>query len=91
MEYDDAAANGDAATPVTVSAGSSFSNIDFTLDPGGTVSGAVHASDGVTPLEGIAVGIDGVWVGVCTDASGQYTMSNVPLDVPLTAFAGGNW
>ena len=38
------------------------------------------------------VELDNHWTGTCTSASGQYTLSGVPLDEPLTVFSGGdNW
>lgn len=63
-----------------------LTNIDFTLDAGGEISGTVYAADGVTPLEHIAISFQndiGYNNSVCTDANGQYTFHGAPFDLPL--------
>lgn len=74
-------------TWLTLTAGTpALSNIDFTLEMGGEISGTVYAVDGVTPLEHIAVsfqGDNGYGNSVCTDASGHYAFHGAPLDLPL--------
>ncbi|MFN8564803.1 MAG: choice-of-anchor Q domain-containing protein [Anaerolineae bacterium] len=80
--YDEAGAYGDHATAVTITAGVNTPNIDFTLDPGGEISGTVYESDGVTPIANQVV-IENIWFGTCTDANGHYTLKNLPLNVPL--------
>ncbi len=70
-------------------------DIDFTLEQGGSVSGVVHAADGITPLPNMNVSLNGTTYGngICTDASGQYVFHGVPLGQPLRvqAAGGGNW
>ena len=90
--YDEAGATGDSATLVAVSAGADTPNIDFTLDPGGTISGTVYEIDGLTPIANMRVDSDNAWVGTCTDANGHFTLYNAPLNVSLTVNSGGdNW
>ncbi|MBK8025501.1 MAG: carboxypeptidase regulatory-like domain-containing protein [Chloroflexi bacterium] len=88
--YDEAGQNGSNAMTVTVVAGATVPNIDFTLDPGGSISGTVTAADGTTPLANMRVDIDNHWVGTCTDVDGHYTMPSLPLNQPLRVNAGGN-
>ncbi len=77
--YDDTPA-WDLATAVTVTAGATQSGIDFILAAGGTISGTVYESDGVTPVANLhvyAVDFDtGAWMaGANTDANGYYTLT----------------
>ncbi|HEY3383909.1 MAG TPA: carboxypeptidase regulatory-like domain-containing protein [Vicinamibacterales bacterium] len=69
------------ATPVTVTAGTTTSGIDFALGRGGSISGTVRTSGG-TPLPGVGVvffNSSGSNLGrATTNASGAYT-TNVPL------------
>jgi len=51
--------------------------IDFTLDPGGSISGVV--TDGENPLANIAVDIMDGGYGVCTDENGNYTIAGLPF------------
>ena len=44
-----------AAGRVTVSSGADTGGIDFTLVPGGSISGTVYEVDGTTPVEGMAI------------------------------------
>lgn len=77
-----------SATPVTVSASNPVhTGLDFTLDPGGVISGTVYAADGITPLEHIGVSFQSDYhfpsESVCSDANGQYIARGVPLNVPV--------
>lgn len=77
---------------VVVTAGATTPDIDFTLDPGGTVSGVVYEADGITPIANMNVSIDDTWLGECTAADGSYTIYSAPLDVGLKVYSGGgNW
>ncbi|MFN8564795.1 MAG: hypothetical protein U0703_24950 [Anaerolineae bacterium] len=90
--YNEKGTIGDNADPVVVVAGANTPNIDFTLDPGGMISGTVYEADGVTPVANMRVDSDNAWVGTCTDVSGHYTLYNLPLNTPVTVNAGGdNW
>ena len=51
--------------------------IDFTLDPGGTISGVV--TYGENPLTNIAVDITTGGYGTCTDENGNYTIAGLPF------------
>lgn len=88
-EYWQEAADEASATLLTLTVASpDQTGIDFTLEPGGLVSGTTYAADGVTPLPHIAVSLqrDSLTNGfgpVCSDANGQYTLSGVPLDEPF--------
>ena len=44
-----------AAGRVTVSSGADTGGIDFTLVPGGSISGKVYETDGTTPIKGMAI------------------------------------
>jgi hypothetical protein len=63
-------------TPVAVTLGADTSNIDFTLEVGGTVSGIVLESDGVTPVAGASIYATGINVehgnGAVTAGDGSY-------------------
>ena len=90
--YSETEFNGFEATLVEVVDNTPVENINFTLDPGGTISGVVYAEDGVTPLENINVAPVDVWLGACTNSAGEYTLESVPLDEPLVVYSGsGNW
>ena len=84
-EYWQETSDQNSATPLTLSAPSpNLSAINFTLDPAGSVSGTVYAADGVTPLQHIAVSLQGDTYHssdpICTGANGQYVFNHVPLD-----------
>ena len=91
--YDEAGGSGNNATIISVGVGSSISNVDFTLDPGGTISGTVYEADGVTPVANMFVRMNEVWKDTCTDANGHYTLYNLPLNKSLNIISGGsgNW
>jgi hypothetical protein len=63
-------------TPVEVTLGEDTSNIDFTMEMGGTISGAVLESDGVTPVAGVFMYATGINVqhgnGAVTASDGSY-------------------
>lgn len=85
----DGSTNWDEAVPVAVTSPNTTTDINFILDPGGTISGTVHASDGVTPLANIPVDIEYGGYGRCTDANGQYSINGLPLGEALVIRAGG--
>ncbi|TDA68928.1 MAG: hypothetical protein D9V47_06585 [Clostridia bacterium] len=83
----------DQATPVTVTAPGDMSNIDFTLERGGTISGLVTDADG-NPLAGVGVHVDGpgYGFGAETDADGYYRVEGVAYGSYLVrAPAHGGW
>lgn len=65
-------------------------DIDFTLEIGGTISGTVITDIG-QPFVNMKVSAfnDNFGTGACTDSNGDYTMHGVPLDTPLQITAGG--
>ena len=85
--YDEAGADGSHATVLTVTADTEISDIDFTLDPAGTISGVVEDSES-NLLYGIRIEAEGAWVGACTDENGAYTLTNLPRNVPIKVRAG---
>ena len=63
-----------------------LTNINFTLDVGGQISGTTFASNGVTPLPHIAVSLVNdqhgyVFGTTCSDEHGQYTSHGVPFNL----------
>jgi len=80
------------ATLVTVNSLSPMqANIDFTLDPAGSISGTVYEADGVTPVPDIPVRIfgDHYWgESPVTDNMGKYTIHNVPFGLSVYLYAG---
>ncbi|MCA9935494.1 MAG: carboxypeptidase regulatory-like domain-containing protein, partial [Anaerolineales bacterium] len=67
-----------------------YTNIDFTLDLGGSISGTVYADDGITPLQNINVDVEGGGYGACTDENGHYAMHGLPYN-DYYVRAGGDW
>ena len=66
------------------------SDIDFALEPGGSVTGAVYAEDGTTPLVGVPIRVaDGILLTNCSADDGRYLITSLPLNVPLRIYAGG--
>lgn len=67
---------------ITLSAGKTVGGVDFTLDPGGKISGWV-ASNGVDPLANVPVKAEapaGTERGtVVTNGSGNFVISNLPI------------
>jgi hypothetical protein len=74
------------ADPVHVTGGEVRNGINFTLEPGGSISGAVRDQNG-NPLGGIAVDIEEGGYGQCTADDGSYTMAGLPLGT-YTVVAG---
>jgi hypothetical protein len=88
--YHDAGPHLAAATPVEVHAGTNTPDVDFVLEPAGTISGQVLAADGIMPLAGVSVSADGTWLHTCSAADGSYAVGHVPLDLALTYRAAAN-
>jgi hypothetical protein len=84
-EYWDNVTPSHEATVIDVSAGVVASDIDFVLTEGGSISGYVYQSDGVTPIEGAQVcvrpsryrGDECFWV--TTDIEGAYKVEGLSL------------
>lgn len=72
---------------LVLAAVSSLANPSVVLAATGTLSGTVYADDGVTPLDHIAISAQSSdWSynsADCTDANGQYTITDVPFDRPV--------
>src|SRR5262245_23427661 len=71
-------------TPVLVASGGNLSGIDFTLNPGGAISGTIVDATSATPLGGIMVSVYAVAGGTLqhlkdanTDASGVYIVDGL--------------
>jgi len=80
------------ADSVSISAGGIITGIDFTLQPGGQITGTVYADDGTTPLENVNVDLDQGWFGTCTDSNGHFVIDAVPYgDQVVVAGRGWNW
>ena len=82
--YDNTLAYGSAKT-VTLNTGQNITGIDFSLSPGGTISGTVRNADGSTPLANISVEcvliVNGVYIngyGTNTDSLGNYIIRGLP-------------
>ena len=83
--------NHDEATPVIVTVNTDTPDIDFTLDPGGTITGTVFMADGETPLGDVQIDT-AQWGGYgrCSDpVTGTFTIEGLPLNTPLYVYAGG--
>lgn len=69
------------ATPVTVVAGQTTSNINASLTRGASISGKVTAAGTTTPLSGISVSACPEMGGVCgnstTNENGEYTLTGI--------------
>lgn len=67
---------------VTVTAGSPVTGIDFSLQPGGGVSGTVTRAAGGAPISGVSISVEnereGITGGGLTDASGNFTVFGLP-------------
>lgn len=81
-----------AATLLTVNAGQTIPNINFSLTAGGSVSGIVVDAGNNTPLRNVQINANfGSWgTGTCTNADGTYTFSGLPAGTPFRISAGGN-
>jgi len=86
-EYYNNAYDPNWATAVWSAAGQTTPNINFSMGAGGSISGKVFKSDGVTPLANVCVGAymhqcgSNRYAGAQTDAGGAYTISNLPPQV----------
>jgi hypothetical protein len=71
-----------AGTGVSVAAGTTTSEINFALTPGGTIAGLVTADGSGTPLGGVQVSIydsaGNQTASVSTNASGAYSKNGLP-------------
>jgi hypothetical protein len=84
-EYWDNVTPSNEATVINVSAGVVTPDIDFVLTEGGSISGHIYQSDGITPIEGAQVFVRpsryfhdaGFWV--TTDAEGAYRVEGLSL------------
>jgi len=69
----------DSETGVSVTAGQTTSNKNFTLGTsGGTISGTVYESDGTTPIEGAIVECNSEgksWGSTMTNSNGRYSLT----------------
>ena len=71
------------AQPVSVIEGEETPNINFSLGPGGSISGTITSADSGTPLSQVSVfarfadGIHGAWAGL-SDDNGNYTIISLP-------------
>jgi hypothetical protein len=89
-EYWQETRNPGAATPLTLTHGSAVaSDINFTLEAGGSVSGTASSAKDAAPLEHIAISLLGnnFNVSICTGADGHYTIHGVPFGLELRARA----
>ncbi len=78
-----------SATPVSVAVDSNTAGIDFALAKSGNVVGTVRDADSNMLLPNVVVGVEGAaWLATCTNATGQYTLANIPRDLPVKIFAG---
>ena len=72
-----------AAVRVAVASVADSGAIDFTLEPGGSISGIVRKADGITPIEGIRVVAEDyttglIWGRAWSAANGTYTIFGLP-------------
>lgn len=72
-----------SGTPIAVTAGATTSNIDFAVNPGGTITGTVTDASNGAPLSGIPVWVlsspPGTYSGSAnTNISGQFFVSGLP-------------
>jgi uncharacterized protein (DUF736 family) len=82
-EFWEEVANQDAAVPVQVSAGNpTLTDVDFTLESGGTLAGSVFESDGTTAIASANVHFEDVNTGAGwdaqTDGAGAYLSVVLP-------------
>ena len=84
-EYFDDTQDWGQADPVTVVAGQATSDVDFSLEAGGSISGTVYEADGATPVANADVWADtydccagGAWAR--TESDGTYLLSGLAAD-----------
>ena len=93
-EFYDDTGDWNLATPVSVTAGATQAEIDFTLAAGGSIAGTVYEADGTTPIAGANVRAEsyvccGGGDGIRTAADGTYTLTGLaPGDYRVRARAG---
>ncbi|UCG26084.1 MAG: right-handed parallel beta-helix repeat-containing protein [Chloroflexota bacterium] len=81
----------DLATPIVLSeTNDTATNIDFTLDRAGAISGTVYDEGGTTPLSNVYVYDSEDNYGECTDVSGRYGLGGLPFG-EYKIGAGGGW
>jgi len=84
-EYYAGTYNSQQATPVTVTVSNDTSNVDFNLDRGGTISGCVFQTDGITPISGASIFacmLDNSFVrGKTSGSDGNYIITGLPSGV----------
>ncbi|MFC2071163.1 carboxypeptidase regulatory-like domain-containing protein, partial [Chloroflexota bacterium] len=83
-EYYDNVYTQDEATPVSVTVSQDTPNINFSLEPSGSISGTVYESDNSTPIADVqVVTYDSTTrqriKGKATDSSGNYTLAGLPV------------
>ncbi|MFC2071924.1 carboxypeptidase regulatory-like domain-containing protein, partial [Chloroflexota bacterium] len=81
-EYYDNVYIRDEATPVSVTVSQDTPNINFSLGPGGTISGTVYESDNTTPIYNVRMQVydattEEYFTSTDTDASGNYTLAGL--------------
>jgi hypothetical protein len=90
LQYYSGAASLAKATPVTVVAGSTITNINVALSPGGGISGTVVAARGEAPLGDIGIYVmdsSGDVLGHTTTAGdGTYSITNLPAGTYYVEF-----
>ena len=71
-----------SGTPIQITGGAAITGVDFDLEPGGRISGAVTDAATTDPIQSVGVGIydgDGDWVASgWTDGSGDYITGGIP-------------
>ncbi len=97
-EYYDNTYDYDEAQRVTVNTGQDTPGINFSLAPGGTISGVIRSADGSATLANVSVECrrptdsGGAWFGATTDSEGKYTIGGLPYgDHVVRSPSGGRW
>ncbi len=99
-DADEGVPNFENAQVVAVVAAGDTKNIDFKLDPGGTILGTVVDATAGLPLANISIGIaaaiseDGVPYlpfDTCTDKEGNYTIFGLPFGLYKVYATGKGW
>lgn len=88
--------NNNVYEAITLTPGEVRTGVDFTLQPGGTISGTVIGPDGIPPSPPITINVygenyRGYYNYACTAGDGTYSLKNIPFDFPvyLVAEPGG--
>ena len=88
-EYYDNALNQGEATPVQVIASQNTPNINFSLEPAGSISGTIYEADGETHIANVLVAAQipaklfEWFASAQTDSSGHYTIYGLPAGTYL--------